>query len=65
MTKLLSILSLVAFSALSFTAQAASHAGGAPMKASAPDAAASGHMKADKKHAAKAEKKAEKKEEKK
>jgi hypothetical protein len=58
MTKILSALILTAFA---FGAQAASHAGGAPMKdkaASAPAAAASGAKKADK-----AEKKAEKKEE--
>lgn len=59
MTKLLSALILTAFA---FSAQAASHAGGAPMKdkaASAPAAAASGAKKAD----AKAEKKEMKKEE--
>ncbi len=39
MTKLLSALILSAFA---FSAQAASHAGGAPMKADAPMAAASG-----------------------
>lgn len=58
MTKILSALILTAFA---FGAQAASHAGGAPMKdkaASAPAAAASGAKKADK-----AEKKMEKKEE--
>jgi hypothetical protein len=58
MTKILSALILTAFA---FSAQAASHAGGAPMKdkaASAPAAAASAAKKADK-----AEKKAEKKEE--
>ncbi len=58
MTKILSALILTAFA---FGAQAASHAGGAPMKdkaASAPAAAASAAKKADK-----AEKKAEKKEE--
>jgi hypothetical protein len=49
MTKLLSSLILVAFA---FSAQAASHAGGAPMKdgaASAPKAAASAAKKAEKK----------------
>jgi hypothetical protein len=58
MTKILSALILTAFA---FGAQAASHAGGAPMKdkaASAPAAAASGAKKADK-----AEKKEMKKEE--
>lgn len=58
MTKLFTALILTAFA---FGAQAASHAGGAPMKdkaASAPAAAASAAKKADK-----AEKKAEKKEE--
>jgi len=58
MTKLFTALILPAFA---FGAQAASHAGGAPMKdkaASAPAAAASAAKKADK-----AEKKAEKKEE--
>ena len=39
MTKILSALILTAFA---FSAQAASHAGGAPMKADAPAAAASG-----------------------
>ncbi|OYU76423.1 MAG: hypothetical protein CFE45_31590, partial [Burkholderiales bacterium PBB5] len=58
MTKLLSALILTAFA---FSAQAASHAGGAPMKASAPAAAASG-AKHDAKHDKKDEKKAEKKE---
>ena len=56
MTKILSTLILAAFA---FSAQAASHAGGAPMKASEPAAKASG-AKHDKKHD---EKKAEKKEE--
>lgn len=46
MTKLISALILAAFA---FSAQAASHAGGAPMKASAPAAAASG-AKHDAKH---------------
>ncbi|MES2717322.1 MAG: hypothetical protein V4795_16255 [Pseudomonadota bacterium] len=57
MTKLLSALILTAFA---FGAQAASHAGGAPMKdkASAPAAAASAAKKVDK-----AEKKEAKKEE--
>jgi hypothetical protein len=43
MTKLLSALLLTAFA---FSAQAASHAGGAPMKADAPASAASGAHKA-------------------
>ena len=45
MTKLLTALMLTAFA---FSAQAASHAGGAPMKADAPMAAASGAKKAKK-----------------
>lgn len=44
MTKL-STLILAVFAAVAFNAQAASHAGGAPMKASAPMAKASGEMK--------------------
>ena len=55
MTKLLSALILTPFA---FSAQAASHAGGAPMKADAPMAAASGAHKAKKAHAAKPAKKA-------
>jgi hypothetical protein len=55
MTKLLSALILTAFA---FSAQAASHAGGAPMKASEPMAAASGAKHEKKHHAKKAEKKA-------
>ena len=62
MNKLLSSLILAAFAAVSFNASAASHAGGAPMKAAAPDAKASAAMKKDEK---KADKKEEKKEEKK
>ena len=54
MTKILSTLILAAFA---FSAQAASHAGGAPMKASEPKAEA----KHDKKHDAKHDKKDEKK----
>ncbi len=54
MTKFLSALILTAFA---FSAQAASHAGGAPMKADAP-AAASGAKKEKKAKAPKAEKKA-------
>jgi hypothetical protein len=63
MTKLLPTLIATAFAAFAFSAQAASHAGGAPMKsdaASAPAAAASG-AKGDAKPAKKEEKKAEKK----
>jgi hypothetical protein len=54
MTKLLSALILTAFA---FSAQAASHAGGAPMKADAPASAASGAKKMKEK-APKAAKKA-------
>ena len=53
MTKLLSALILTAFA---FSAQAASHAGGAPMKADAPASAASGAKKAKKAKAPKAKK---------
>ena len=57
MTKLLSALILSAFA---FSAQAASHAGGAPMKADAPMASASAPAKkahkASKEHKAKAKK---------
>ena len=38
MNKLVSALALVAFAAVGFNVHAASHAGGAPMKASAPAA---------------------------
>jgi hypothetical protein len=55
MTKLLSALILTAFA---FGAQAASHAGGAPMKADAPASAASGAKKEKKAAAPKAAKKA-------
>jgi hypothetical protein len=55
MTKLLSALILTAFA---FSAQAASHAGGAPMKADAPASAASGAKKEKKAAAPKAAKKA-------
>lgn len=55
----LSTLILAAFAAFAFNAQAASHAGGAPMKASAPAAKAS----AAKAEAKKEEKKEAKKEE--
>ena len=55
MSKLLSTLIVAAFALTAVGAQAASHAGGAPMKAaSAPAAAASGAKKAAKKAAAKA-----------
>jgi ribosomal protein L12E/L44/L45/RPP1/RPP2 len=56
MSKILSALTLAAFAAVAFNAQAASHAGGAPMKASEPAAKASGAAK-------KEDKKTEKKEE--
>jgi hypothetical protein len=46
MTKLLTTLTLAFFATVAFNAQAASHAGGAPMKADKPAAAASG-AKAD------------------
>jgi hypothetical protein len=59
MTKILSALLLTAFA---FSAQAASHAGGAPMKADAPAAAASGAKKA-KAHKMKKEKAGEMKKE--
>lgn len=54
MSKLLSTLIVAAFAFTAVGAQAASHAGGAPMKASEPAAAASGAKKAAKKAAAKA-----------
>jgi hypothetical protein len=61
MTKLLSALTLLAFA---FSAQAASHAGGAPMKADAAKPAASAAKKdAAKKDAAKKDDKAAKKDE--
>ncbi len=63
MTKLMTSLILAAFA---FSAQAASHAGGAPMKdgaASAPKAAASGAKKAEKKSEMKTETKPEMKKE--
>lgn len=62
MTKL-STLILAVFAAVAFNAQAASHAGGAPMKASAPMAKASGEMKKEEKKEMKKEemKKEEKK----
>jgi ribosomal protein L12E/L44/L45/RPP1/RPP2 len=49
MTKLVSALTLAAFAAFAFNAQAASHAGGAPMKASEPAAKASGAAKKEEK----------------
>ena len=58
MTKTVTTLTLALFAAVAFNANAASHAGGAPMKASEPAAKASGAMNKD-------EKKDEKKEEKK
>jgi len=45
MSKLVSTLTLALFAAVAFNAQAASHAGGAPMKASEPMAKASGAKK--------------------
>lgn len=49
MSKILSALIVAAFAFVSFGAQAASHAGGAPMKASEPAAKASGAMKKEEK----------------
>jgi len=49
MSKLVSTLTLALFAAVAFNAQAASHAGGAPMKASEPMAKASGAKKEAKK----------------
>lgn len=49
MSKLLSTLIVAVFALTGVSAQAASHAGGAPMKASAPAAGASAAKKADKK----------------
>ena len=60
MTKLLSALTLLAFA---FSAQAASHAGGAPMKGDAAKPAASAASAAKKAAAKKDEKAAAKKEE--
>ncbi len=57
MTKLVSTLIAAAFAAFAFNAQAASHAGGAPMKASAPDAKASGAAKKEEKKEMKKEEK--------
>ncbi|MBC8056702.1 MAG: hypothetical protein H7Y61_08995 [Rhizobiales bacterium] len=55
MTKTLASLILAAFGAVAFNAHAASHAGGAPMKADTAASAASGAQKTDKKAAAKKE----------
>jgi hypothetical protein len=60
MNKLLPLIALVA-AAFAMQAQAASHAGAAPMKASEPAAKASDAKKADAKAEKKEEKKAEKK----
>jgi Cu/Ag efflux protein CusF len=49
MTKLVTTLTLALFGAVAFNAQAASHMGGAPTKASAPAAKASGAMKKEEK----------------
>ena len=51
MTKTLASLILAAFGAVAFNAHAASHAGGAPMKADGAASAASGAHKMDKKAA--------------
>lgn len=60
MTKTLTSLIVAMFAAVAFNAQAASHAGGAPMKASAPAAKASAAKKKTAKASAqKAMKKAE------
>ncbi len=58
MSKIMSALTLAAFAVVAFNVQAASHTGGAPMKASAPAAKASAAMK---KEVKKMEKKEEKK----
>ena len=60
MSKTLASLITALFAVVAFNAQAASHAGGAPMKASEPAAKASAAAKKEEK---KEEKKAEKKEE--
>jgi len=65
MTKLISTLVAVLFAAVAVNVQAASHTGGAPMKASEADGKASGAMKDHKKEHKKEMKKDEKKEEKK
>lgn len=56
MSKLTTLI-LAAFAAVAFNAQAASHAGGAPMKASEPAAKASAAKKEMKKEEKKEEKK--------
>lgn len=63
MSKLLSSLIVAAFALTAVGAQAASHAGAAPMKASEAKPAASAASAAKKKAEKKSEKKAEKKEE--
>ncbi len=57
MNKLVSALIAAAFAAFAFNAQAASHAGGAPMKASEPAAKASGAAKKEEKKEMKKEEK--------
>lgn len=57
MNKLIAALITAAFAAFAINAQAASHAGGAPMKASAPDAKASGAAKKEEKKEMKKEEK--------
>lgn len=57
MNKLVSALITAAFAAFAFNAQAASHAGGAPMKASEPAAKASGAAKKEEKKEMKKEEK--------
>lgn len=52
MTKTLTSLIVAMFAAVAFNAQAASHAGGAPMKASAPAAKASAAKKKSAKESA-------------
>ncbi len=61
MSKLVSALVVAAFAAFAFNAQAASHAGGAPMKASEPAAKASGAAKKEEKKEMKKEMKKEEK----
>lgn len=55
MSKLVSTLTLALLAAFAFNAQAASHAGGAPMKASEPAAKASEAAKKEEKKAVKQE----------
>lgn len=57
MTKLVTTLTLALFGAVAFNAQAASHMGGAPMKASEPAAKASAAMKKEEKKEMKKEEK--------